>query len=145
MSTLRKAILDAAFAALSAGSPPVAPERWRGFELPPTTALSMILRPGHEVISGISPRTPIANRTLVLHVECRAAVAAGASLDDALDPLLEWVTAKLGGTTLGGLVRDALEAEIRWEAVQGETRYAKATVFLTAPYHTLVNDATRAT
>ena len=141
--TIGNQIVAAMITKLNSPAGPVVAERDRGLELPPGTAGSIVLRRFREVAERLGPQSAILKRTLIVAAECRASGNGTTSADENLDPLLTHVTARLGGERLGGLVFEAVEAETKFEQVQGDTRYAKATVYLAARYKTLVNDATR--
>lgn len=145
--TVRQSILEAMLSALNAGSPTPVCERDRGLDSVPGSAGAMTIRPFEDLGERIGPQSVVMSRTLIAAVECRALAAADGSptATEALEPLLERVTAKLGGSRLGGLVREVLDVRIRFEQVQGDVRVAKATAYVTARYQTLVNDATSRT
>src|SRR6185295_10686825 len=125
-------IVDAMLTKLNGPGAPVTAERDRGLELPPGAAGSIVIRRFKELGERFGPQGPLLKRILIVAAECRASGSAAESADEALDPLLEWVTATLGGERLGGLAHEVVEAEIKFEQVQGDVRYAKATVYLTA-------------
>lgn len=132
---------------LNTGTPGGVPqaERSRGDDIPPTTVTAIGVRPFKETVRRPGgPSSPIVKRELVVAVECWAAAVGAQTVDQALDPLLEWVTAALAGSNLNGLVHAALEAEIQWDAERKDSQYGKATVFLVAHYQTLIGDATSA-
>lgn len=145
--TVRQALLEAMLTALNDGAPAPVCERDRGIESVPGAVGSMTIRPFEDHGVRVGPQSVLMDRTLIAAVECRAAAAAdgSATASEALEPLLERVTAKLGGSRLGGLSREVLDVRIKFEQAQGDTRFAKATVFVTAKYQTLVNDATSRT
>lgn len=150
--TLRLQIANALLAALNAGSPPATTEKSRGFEVPPGDTYSMTLRFSHEVIDapvdpkgGSHRRSPVRLRAMVYLLEARARATSGATAEENCETLLGWATSKVGGSRLGGLVWSVEEKQIRWEQVQGDTKYCKATLALAAQYNALSNDATRST
>ena len=143
--TVRQAILEAMLTALNDGGPAPVAERDRGIESVPGSTGAMTISPFEDVGVRIGPQSVLMDRTLIAAVECRAIASATDTATENLEPLLERVTAKLGGSRLGGLVRETLDVRIKFEKAQGDVRVAKATAFVTAKYQTLVNDATRRT
>lgn len=146
MSTLRHQIVLAAIAAANVGvsDPDPLVVLDRGIESVPGDYGAITARAMEDVGERIGPASAVYKRTLIIGFDCRARAAAddSASAWERLEPLLERITAKLGGSKLGGLVLEALEPRIKFEQMQGDVRVARATVFVVARYQQLVNDAT---
>lgn len=144
--TRRELVTVAALAALNTDRPVGIPvtRRVRGFDQPKSEALAISLRQFKEEIDkGPGPAGGgISKRALILAIDCRAQGSSSATPEQVLDPALEWVTRKLGGSRLGGLVFSTLEVEIRWDDEQADHAYARATVYVVCRYETLVADAT---
>lgn len=139
MSTLREQLLSQVLVQLNTSTPAGVPlaERSRGDDIPPATATAISVRPIREVTSRAGgPGSAVVHRKLLLAVECWAAAGTGQAVDQVLDPLLEWVTKALGGSTLGGKAHVALEDDIQPDAELRDGPYGKATVFVTVSYQT---------
>jgi hypothetical protein len=143
--TVRAQILEQMLSDVNSGSPSPLCIKDRGLEVAPGPDGAMTMRPGDDVGERVGPQSAVMSRTLLVLFECRAQADDTATATERLEPMLERIVARLGGSRLGGLVRETLDVRIKFEQVQGDVRYAKATVFVTAKYQTLVNDATRRT
>lgn len=145
MSSLREQILADVNTALNTGRPPGVPaaDRSRADDIPETVATAISVRPFRERVERVgSAKGPLAQRQLVIAVDCWASAAGDQPVDQALDPLLEWVTKALGGQTLAGKAHSVEEAEIRWDMARRDGAYVRVPVLVAVRYQTLRNDAT---
>ena len=145
--TVREEIFQALIAAANAGvsAPDPLVEEDRGIESLVGDHGAITASKAEDLGERISPGGAVYKRTLIVTFSVRTKAAADntETAGARLEPLLERLTAKLGGSRLGGLVLEALEPRIKFEVVQGDVRVARATVFVAARYQQLVNDATR--
>jgi hypothetical protein len=86
---------------------------------------------------------PVTLRKFILAVQVIDAVEETDEADDALEPALAWVTAKLGNTNLSGLVHDIEHTGTGWESDSRELFYICATTTWRVEYQTLRADLDR--
>lgn len=138
----RETIVAAAVAALNTGTPVGVPaaERLRRRQYDAAVVQAMAVYPlREEVLRATNRHGPSVTRQLTLLVECRVK---SDTPDAALDPLLEWATAALVGSTLGGVALDVQEQRTEFDFSQREDGFGLAAVEFQVSYLTRVNDQT---
>lgn len=105
---------------------------------------SLIFYPGDENIESIhNDESPSKQRTLTLYAEVRVS---GDEPDELADPILDWLTKRLGSTRLPtteypkGLVLGIQETRIQWRIAQATKQYFVALVSFDIRYKTKRND-----
>lgn len=91
---------------------------------------------------------PLRNRNLFLATVPIVAMEDPAEIDDALEPMLEWIVSRLGNTNLGGLALDLEELgdggdSTAWAVEDRDLVYAAAPMVWRIEYQTLRDDLTR--
>lgn len=142
--TIREQIIAAAVAAVNNGAPAGVPVCVRTL-MQPSEQLQLptiTVFPFREVINGKPTGRwgPIVTRDLYLRF---VAYAEGDPADQALDPIVGWLTHALGGQQFGGLANDTVEHEINWQYDEGTFQVAAAAVDFRVEYQTLRADATQ--
>lgn len=96
-----------------------------------------------EEITKHHDRYPVVERMLYLRIDCwESADDATQEAEDALEPILAWVTSTmLTDPSWGKLAIDTREASIEWESSEAEHSYAKATAEYTIRYTTKTNNS----
>lgn len=145
MSTIREQIIEAAVVAVNVGAPTGVPACVRTLMQPSEQVQlpSITCFPFREVINDRSATGrwgPIITRDLYLRF---VVYAQGEPADQALDPILAWLTQALGGQQFGGLANDTVEHEINWQYDEGTFQVAAASVDFRVEYQTLRADATK--
>ncbi len=137
MATIRNQILSAIVTALDgAGKPTGLTVSRFGLAAVETAALPyMAVRCAAEKSSAIDGRDGSAmERHLLVDIECRAS---GESPDEAVEPLIGWVTTALqGDRSLGGLATDLEEEGIEWSAEDAMEDLGLAVVRVRVDYDT---------
>lgn len=130
MSTIRLQVRDALIVRLNAERDPDIPEATKRRFVPgehsicPTISLFFL----SEVPRQIGGRHGgIIERPLELAVQCVAAADSADATDDLVEPMLAWVTGRLGRAKLDGLVLDIEEVATKWEVVTLDRFYIAAT------------------
>ena len=82
---------------------------------------------------------PLVTRNLFLRF---VAYASGDPADQALDPIIEWLS-KLGGSQLGGLANNVAEAELVWQYDEGNYAVAAVAMDFRIEYQTERGDSTK--
>jgi len=82
-------------------------------------------------------------REHMLAVQVVTAVAEPDEIDDALEEARAWIVARLGNTTLDGLVHDIVESETVWETARLERIHGAFSMLLRARYQTKRDDLTQ--
>lgn len=140
MASIREQIMQAAVAALNAGSgKPVGTTvmRSRLSAIEQSELPCIVVYQGSEPVQTMKGLkfSPILERSLNLMIELRVSDEAP---DAALDPFLTYVTATLQGTTnFGGLANAILEKDITWELAEGsDFNYGRAVMTWQIDYQT---------
>lgn len=161
MSTIREQIIIAAIALLNATVPTGKPagltvhrERTRPLE---TDSLPAILiycdDDAPETLAKQQYQAPLVTRNLVLHVECRAVGSTTVPPDQALDPLLTWVTQQFAqnehfptsNNPPVNLANGVVEGKTSWLSKEGDQLLAAASMEWTVKYRTSRLDPTSRT
>lgn len=161
MSTIREQIILAAVALLSASSPVGKPagltvhrERTRPLEADSLPAILIYSEDdAPEPLAKIQYQAPLVTRNLVLKVECRAVGSTTIPPDQALDPLIAWVTTQLAQnehfpTTDNppvNLANGVVEGRTSWLSKEGDQLLAAASMEWTVKYRTSRLDPTSRT
>jgi hypothetical protein len=82
----------------------------------------------------------LVERPLKIATQCVQAVATPDLADDAIEPLLAHIVARLGSANLDGLVLDISELSTKWETAALDRFYIAATVIWSVQYQTRRND-----
>jgi hypothetical protein len=147
LSTIRDQILDAIGTALNTGRPSGIPAAERSPVDPYEGGLGEVAiayRPFTESCARAGGRSgPLTHRKLVVRFAVRASGNGSEEAEQLADPVLEYLTAKLGGTNLGGLAHQVDEAVIRWDLAVRDTSYILVPVLCAISYQTKVADATQ--
>jgi len=137
MASVRSQILSAIVAALGGTGKPTGLTVSRfGIEAVESEALPyMSVRLAEEQSKAIDGRNGLGmERTLMVDIECRAA---GDEPDDAVDPLIVWVTEALqDDRSLGGLATDLEEIGLEWSAEDAMENLGLAVVRIRVDYDT---------
>jgi len=125
MSSIRSQIVAAAKVLLDgAGKPAGLQVRRVGLNPQEADDLpSITLYPGSESVEKMNGHrySPIVTRSFNLMIEVKAACPDASAYDDAIDPVLCWVTSALQDSNyLGGLATDLAETDIEWEFANSE-------------------------
>lgn len=148
MTTLRSKIITEVINVLNVDRPAGVPVATR-LKVLPTDRMqfpTLNVYPGDEDVASInSDESPARQRTLVLYFEIRVA---GDDPDELTDPMLEWITAKLGKTRLPtvehprGLVLGIQERRVQWRVSQNDRTYFVALASFEFRYKTKRDDQT---
>jgi hypothetical protein len=134
MTTIRDHILDAFVALLNGTGKPsgLVVSRMQIAPKEESDIFSIVVRPERESIQRTEGRQrsyPIRERTLTVKLECRAKCAANQSADEALDPLLVWITKSLAvDQTFARYAVESDEEEITWEGANADSTFGLALV-----------------
>lgn len=147
--SLRTTVIDAMAALLNAPTIPAGiPTATTEDSLPASGGegtKSINLRRWREQVERLGkPAGTMVRRRLLVRVDVRASSSATASAAANAEPMLDHVTARLGGArlTVGNTKPEVLEAEIRWDLVQADAGYVLVPVIAVVEYTTAINDAT---
>lgn len=116
-----------------------------GLEVAPPAIGAATLSWATEAVDRKNSTAPVVRRVRALKLEIRAVGDAATPPYLAMDPVLEWATQVFGGARFAvpGM-HHVEEAQWKYEMVQGDKRYGKATALFAAEYHTLVANAAAA-
>jgi len=134
MTTIRNQIIGAFVTLLSATGKPsgLVVSRMQVTNKEEEDVFSIVVRPEREGIiraEGKQRNYPIRSRSLSVRLECRAKCTTGQSPDEALDPLLAWITKALANEqTYAKLAVDSDESEITWEGENADSTFGLAIV-----------------
>lgn len=141
--TIRQDIRDAAIAALNAAPPagvPVCGKR-RYVAGEKITAPRLAAFFGEEDVTQPQGRGgPLAKRTLVLVLQAIAVCETPDEADDAVEPMLEHITAIMGDTNLGGLALGVTEIGTLWASGESSVFVIAALTRWRIEFQTLRND-----
>lgn len=147
-TTIREQILAAMLAALNDAPPAGIPAAVRsGLHPVDNSELlpSIILRPMREEVQPVDGNryNYMVQRQMTVRIEVRGA---GDPVDQALDPMLVWVSQKLSGNLYPdgngrNLANDTVEASTEWEYSDMDAQMAMAMVDFTIWYNTARTDA----
>lgn len=141
--SIRAGIVTAIVTALNTGAPTGMPVAEKSVVLPEAGPESIGVRRFREVVSPRGrPGIPLVQRAFQVRIDVRSSGTSSVAPDDRADEILEWITAALGGSRLGGLAQETLETEIRWDLGHLDVAYCLVPVLVTVSYSTKVNDAT---
>jgi len=143
--TVREQVVQAVMAALNSDSRPA--------DVPPCERVSfsaatsgnvpkMMLYPVKEAVTRIN-RGPLAQRTLTVRIDCRAASLAAESADALANSMVAWATQALSGSRLGGLAHDVAEVAVDWSFEPAEYLLVEVSLEFAITYQTQVQDQTQ--
>lgn len=143
MSTIRDRIIDGIVAALNTTTPVGVPNVVRTLMSPNETSqlpMVTVFPYREEVDENATGRWgPIVKRQLFLRF---VAYATGDPADQALDPIVEWLST-IGGSQVNGLANDVVEHELTWQYDEGNYEVAAVAMDFRIDYQTLRGDATK--
>jgi hypothetical protein len=94
-----------------------------------------------EVESGFQT-SPLNQHEMELTLEIRAKGTDAVSADEATDPILQWVDARVNGYVLANVIRKCRIRRTEWEQELEEHAYVLVTISLTVQFQSLQGDAT---
>lgn len=150
MATIRKQILDAIVTALNGAGKPadLTVERFPVSNVEEASLPHVCVRPGRENVSRPSDKLrafPVRERRMEVRIECRAQATGSQAPDEALDPLVAWVTkATSADPTFGKLAIESEELEIAWEGDEADARFGLATITFSVLFTTNAHDQEKA-
>lgn len=153
-STIRERIIAAVVAALGASQTPdgfarpsgltVARESTRPIETDSLPSIFVYFEDdAPKPFDAQKFRSPYAERSLSLAMDCRAAASQSVSADQALDPVIAWAfKAGFADETFGGLALGAEEGKTTWKSREADMAIAAATIRFSIRYRTSRLDPT---
>ena len=145
MSSVRSQILDAILAALNGTGTPAPAERFRTTNVEMADLPRILVHPATEDIQKVSPnpRSPLMERRVVFKLDLLATFTGTTSPDQAIDPLLVWVTSQIfKDPGFGARAIETQETRLEWDAETVDSGLAKCTVEISVRYHTKTTDQT---
>ncbi len=141
--TIRQQVRDAAIAELNANPPTGVPEcgkrRFIAGEKVTSPRLAAFF--GEEDVTQPQGRSaPLAKRTLVLVIQAIAICERPEDADDAVEPMLEHITAIMGDTNLGGLALGVTEIGTLWATGESSVFIVAALTRWRIEFQTLRNN-----
>jgi hypothetical protein len=143
--SVRQEIRDAAIAAINADTPTGLPECGKRRYVPGENTQESRMAAFFAEEDGSRPggrAGPITKRALILVIQAIAAVETPEEADDAVEPMLEHITAVMGDTNLGGLALDVTEVSTLWATGQASLVHVVALTRWRIEYQTKRDDLT---